>query len=74
MRLALVGIGILAIALTWSASTLFLVALASRAFALYYFLQCLVAYHVATKTSHRVGIALVAALLGFVVIFAKPVG
>ena len=44
----LVGGG--AIALTWSASTLEIVALASRAFAFYYMLQCLVAISVSKST------------------------
>jgi hypothetical protein len=66
----LVGGG--AIALTWSASTLEIVALASRAFAFYYMLQCLVAISVSQSTAQRVGMALVAAALGFITVFAVP--
>jgi hypothetical protein len=66
----LVGGG--AIALTWSASTLEIVALASRAFAFYYMLQCLVAISVSQSTVQRVGMGLVAAALGFITVFAVP--
>ena len=66
----LVGGG--AIALTWSASTLEIVALASRAFAFYYMLQCLVAISVSKSATQRAGMAVVAAALGFITIFAVP--
>jgi hypothetical protein len=61
-----------AIALTWSASTLEIVALASRAFAFYYMLQCLVAICVSKSSMQRVGMALLAAALGFITVFAVP--
>ena len=63
-----------AILLTWTADTFQILALASRAFAFYYFLQCLVGLEVAEKTGHRVALALLAALLLFITIFAVPVG
>jgi hypothetical protein len=66
----LVGGG--AIALTWSASTLEIVALASRAFAFYYKLQCLVAISVSKSSVQRAGMAMVAAVLGFITVFAVP--
>ncbi len=66
----LVGGG--AIALTWSASTLEIVALASRAFAFYYMLQCLVAISVSKSAVQRAGMAVIAAALGFITIFAVP--
>jgi hypothetical protein len=66
----LVGGG--AIALTWSATTIEIVALASRAFAFYYMLQCLVAISVSKSTVQRVGMALVAVALGFITVFAVP--
>ena len=50
----LVGGG--AIALTWSANTLEIVAIASRAFAFYYMLQCLVAVTVSKSVVQRIGI------------------
>lgn len=61
-----------AIALTWSASTLEIVAIASRAFAFYYLLQCLVAISVSKSHVQRCGIALVAMVLGFITVFAVP--
>lgn len=66
----LVGGG--AIALTWSANTYEIIALASRAFAFFYMLQCLVAISVCKLAAHRFGMALVAIALGFIVIFAVP--
>ena len=68
----LVGGG--AIALTWSAGTFEILALASRAFAFYYMLQCLVAISVSRSTVQRVGMAMVAAALGFITVFAVPAG
>ena len=68
----LVGGG--AIALTWSADTFEILALASRAFAFYYMLQCLVAISVSRSTVQRVGMAMVAAALGFITVFAVPAG
>jgi len=44
-------------------STLTVLALASRVFAFYYTLQCLVAFNVSQNRAQRIGIALVAALL-----------
>ena len=67
-------IGIAAIALTWSASTLGLVALASRAFAFYYLLQCLVALNFSKTGIQRIAILAIAAILAFVTVFAVPVG
>jgi hypothetical protein len=68
----LVGGG--AIALSWSANTLEILALASRAFAFYYMLQCLVAISVSRSTMQRVGMGMVAAALGFIAVFAVPAG
>ncbi len=68
----LVGGG--AIALTWSANTLEILALASRAFAFYYFLQCLVAISVSKSGTQRIGMAVVAGALAFITIFAVPAG
>jgi hypothetical protein len=55
-------------------STLTVLALASRAFAFYYTLQCLVAFNVNKDRNQRIGIALVAAALGFITLFAVPAG
>lgn len=74
VRLTYVIICGFAILLTWTADTFQILALASRAFAFYYFLQCLVGLEVAEKTGHRVALALLAAVLLFVTFFAVPVG
>lgn len=66
----LVGAG--AIALTWTANTLELVALASRAFAIYYLLQCLVAICVTRSGLRRLGFGVMALILAFVAFFAVP--
>jgi hypothetical protein len=63
-----------AIALTWSASTFEILALASRAFAFYYMLQCLVAISVSKSVAQRVGMSMIAAALGFITVFAVPAG
>ncbi len=63
-----------AIMLTWSANTFEILALASRAFAFYYMLQCLVAISVSRLTAQRAGMAALAAVLGFIAIFAVPAG
>jgi hypothetical protein len=63
-----------AIALTWSADTLEILALASRAFAFYYLLQCFVAISVSRSTLQRVGMLAVAAALAFITVFAVPAG
>jgi hypothetical protein len=68
----LVGGG--ALVLTWSADTFAIVALASRAFAFYYLLQCLVAVSVSRSILQRAGMLLLAAALGFVAVFAVPAG
>ena len=71
-KFAYILIGGGAIALTWSASTLEIVALASRAFAFYYLLQCLVALTVSKSAPQKLGILLLAAVLAFITVFAVP--
>ena len=56
------------------ASTLTILSIASRAFAFYYFLQCLVAIAVSKSTVQRVGMGVVAAILAFITLFAVPAG
>lgn len=56
------------------APTLTILALASRAFAFYYMLQCLVAVSVSRRASQRACFGLMAALLLFVTLFAVPAG
>ncbi len=55
-------------------NTLTVLTLASRAFAFYYTLQCLVAFNISKNPAQRFGIALVAAALGFITLFAVPAG
>lgn len=56
------------------ASTLTILAFASRAFAFYYFLQCLVAISVSKSTLQKVAIGLLATVLAFITLFAIPAG
>jgi hypothetical protein len=55
-------------------NTLTVLALASRAFAFYYTLQCMVAFNVSKSPAQRFSFALVAAALGFITLFAVPAG
>ena len=71
-KFAYIMVGGGAIALTWSADTLEIVALASRAFAFYYLLQCLVAVTVSRSRMQRFGLFAVALVLGFITVFAVP--
>ena len=66
----LVGSG--AIVLAWEASTLEIVSIASRAFAFYYMLQCLVAITVSKSAGQRIAMAAIAVVLAFITIFAVP--
>ena len=56
------------------ASTLTILSFASRAFAFYYFLQCLVAISVSEGTGQKIAISLLAAVLLFITMFAVPAG
>ena len=72
-------VSVFAIILIWTANLLEIIALASRAFALYYLLQCVVAL-IATHHSYGIkaywlrstGYATLAIILAFVVLFAIP--
>ena len=61
-----------AIALTWSASTSEIVALASRAFAFYYMLQCFVAFTVSKSSTQKLGLIAISGVLAFITVFAVP--
>jgi len=70
-------VSILAIILVWTANLLEIISVASRAFALYYMLQCIVAmiasHHHCDQKTHRLhlaGFATLACILAFIVIFA----
>lgn len=56
------------------ASTLTILSFASRAFAFYYFLQCLVAICVTEKSWQKVTIGGLAVVLAFITLFAVPAG
>jgi len=56
------------------ASTLTILSFASRAFAFYYFLQCLVAIVVAERKALKIIIGVLAAVLFFITLFAVPAG
>ncbi len=74
-----VVVSILAIALVWAANLLEIISVASRAFALYYLLQCFVAI-IANRHHHDgttyvlnlVRFAALAGILAFIVVFAIP--
>ncbi len=72
-------VSIFAIILIWTADLLEIIALASRAFALYYLLQCVVAlianhhyYERKIYYLHLTNFATVATVLAFIVVFAIP--
>ena len=67
-------VGGTAMVLAWTGSTFEVIALASRAFALYYLLQCMVALSVCSNRLQRVRFFLVAGVLAFVLVFAVPAG
>ncbi|MDQ6957790.1 MAG: hypothetical protein Q9M24_01615 [Mariprofundaceae bacterium] len=67
-------VGGTAMALAWSGSTFEIVTLASRAFALYYLLQCFVGFTVCQNHRERARFILVALALLFVLVFAVPAG
>lgn len=63
-----------AIGLRWGATTFTILALASRAFAFYYLIQCVVAISVSDKVGHKALFGSLAIVLAFVTLFATPVG
>ena len=63
--------GAVAVALIWSTSTFTLVTIASRAFAAYYFLQCLTAVATTSSRAKQAGFALLAAALLAITLFAE---
>ena len=73
-RLTYAAIGIVAIALTWSANTFEILALASRAFAFYYFLQCVIGALLTTSILQKAAMTVLALMMLFIVFFAVPVG
>jgi hypothetical protein len=66
--------GVAAVAMIVTIPTLTIVTIASRAFAAYYFLQCVVAARTARSGAARIGFAALAALMAGVTLLAQPVG
>ena len=73
-------VSIFAIILVWTADLLEIISFASRAFALYYLLQCFVGimanhhhYERKVRHLHNAHFSIVAGILAFVVVFAMPV-
>ncbi len=66
----LVGVG--ALALTWTSNTLEIIAIASRVFAFYYMLQCLVAATISKTMGQRLRMLAIAVVLLFITVFAVP--
>lgn len=73
-RTAYLAMGAGGLALTWTAGTFQIVALASRAFALYYLFQCMVAFTLDRGVVRRIGIMVLALVLLLITLFAVPVG
>lgn len=67
-------VGLSAIVITWSIHTLEILALASRAFALYYLLQTIVAISVSKSSVQKILMSLLALVLLFITLFAIPAG
>ena len=67
-------VGGTAMVLAWTGSTFEVIALASRAFAFYYLLQCIVALSVCHSHGQRFFFSIIAIILSFVLIFAVPAG
>jgi len=67
-------VGVTAMLLAWSGSTFEIITLASRAFAFYYLLQCMVAFSVCGNHRERIRFIFIGLVLSFVLIFAVPAG
>lgn len=63
-----------AIALCWATTTFTILALASRAFAFYYLMQCFITISILDKFAHKLLVGIVSLVLAFVTAFATPVG
>ena len=75
MRYAYLLIMLVTIAVTWETNVTLIIAYASRAFALYYMLQCVVALLVARQKGRKgLGFALLAAVCAAVFLWGVPAG
>jgi hypothetical protein len=66
--------GVAAVAMIWTIPTLTIVMVASRAFAAYYCLQCVLAARTADSTWSRGAFAALAVVMALITLFARPVG
>ena len=66
--------GVGAILLIWDAPTFTIIAVASRAFAAYYALQCVVALRTSDGAARKLGYGALAAILTAITLLAKPAG
>lgn len=73
-RWGYLAVGLAAMGLAWSGSTFTIIALASRAFAFYYLMQCVVAFSVCRNNRERAHFIAIGIVLAFVLIFAVPAG
>lgn len=73
-RWGYLAVGMAAMVLAWSGSTFQIIAIASRAFAFYYLLQCVVAWSVCQNNVERARFIGIGVILAFVLIFAIPAG
>ena len=66
--------GIAAVAMIWAIPTFTIVTVASRAFAAYYCLQCVLALRTAQSLLARTGFAALAVVMAMITLLAQPVG
>lgn len=66
--------GTVAILLAWTVPTFTIIAVASRAFAAYYCVQCVIAARTTTRPLGRAGFVAMAALMAAITLLAQPAG
>lgn len=73
-RWGYLAVGLAVGGLAWTGSTFTIIAIASRAFAFYYLMQCVVAWSVCRNRRERVQFVVIGAVLAFILVFAVPAG
>ncbi len=66
--------GAAAVVMIWAIPLLTLVTVASRAFAAYYLVQCVIAVATSSRVAQRFGFGSLAAVMAAIALFAQPVG
>lgn len=66
--------GVAAVVMIWTIPTLTIVAVASRAFAAYYCVQCVIAMRTSETVGSRIGFGALALVLAAATLLARPVG